>query len=53
MNLDELFKLCDDNIEAFIVKAEEAGFEPDEIWDYLDYIYYDPDDELWNEEPEE
>lgn len=35
MNMDELFKLYGDDKETFIDKAEEAGFEPDEIWDYL------------------
>lgn len=37
MNMDEIYELCNGDVDAFIDKAEECGFAPDEIWDYLSY----------------
>lgn len=35
MNMDEIYELCNGDSDAFIDKAEEYGFAPDEIYDYL------------------
>lgn len=45
MNMDEIYKLCNGDLDDFIDKAEECGFAPDEIDDYLSSILGDITDD--------